>query len=102
MLAMVFSIAWASISNRPSKFAADPSTLMSGASNDSVSVVPPPAGANSNTQRFVVAASHIPGAYEEFSRFVVPELQRRGVFHNDYRGTTLRENLGLDRPRIGA
>jgi hypothetical protein len=24
------------------------------------------------------------------------------VLHNDYRGTTLRENLGLERPRIGA
>ena len=50
---------------------------------------------------YVVAASHVPGGYEEFVRFVVPELQRRGVLHNDYRGTTLRENLGLERPRIG-
>lgn len=46
---------------------------------------------------FVLMATHIPGAYEEFSRLVVPELQRRGLFHNDYAGTTLRENLGLDR-----
>ena len=44
---------------------------------------------------FVVAATHRPGAYEDFSRYVVPELQRRGVFHQDYAGTTLRENLGL-------
>jgi hypothetical protein len=51
---------------------------------------------------YVVAASHVPGGYEEFVRYVVPELQRRGVLHNDYRGTTLRENLGLERPRIGA
>lgn len=29
---------------------------------------------------------------------VVPELQRRGVFHSDYRGPTLRENLGIPRP----
>ncbi len=27
---------------------------------------------------FVVAATHVPGAYEDFVRFVVPELQRRG------------------------
>jgi FMN-dependent oxidoreductase (nitrilotriacetate monooxygenase family) len=47
---------------------------------------------------FVVAATHRPGAYEDFSRFVVPELQRRGVFHTEYAGTTLRENLGLARP----
>jgi alkanesulfonate monooxygenase SsuD/methylene tetrahydromethanopterin reductase-like flavin-dependent oxidoreductase (luciferase family) len=51
---------------------------------------------------FVIAASHVPGAYEDFSRLVVPELQRRGLFHTDYSGTTLRENLGLDRPAIGA
>ncbi len=44
---------------------------------------------------FVVAATHRPGAYEEFARLVVPELQRRGVFQRDYRGTTLRGNLGL-------
>ena len=48
---------------------------------------------------YVVAASHVPGGYEEFVRYVVPELQRRGLLHNDYRGTTLRENLGLERPR---
>ena len=47
---------------------------------------------------FVVAATHRPGAYEDFTRYVVPELQRRGVFHKDYAGTTLRENLGQPRP----
>ena len=46
---------------------------------------------------FVIMATHIPGTYEEFSRLVVPELQHRGIFHNDYRGSTLRENLGLPR-----
>jgi FMN-dependent oxidoreductase (nitrilotriacetate monooxygenase family) len=50
---------------------------------------------------FVVAASHVPGAYEQFSRLVVPELQRRGIYHSDYTGPTLRENLGLERPQIG-
>jgi hypothetical protein len=33
---------------------------------------------------------------------VVPELQRRGLFHKDYAGKTLRENLGLKRPTVGA
>ena len=47
---------------------------------------------------FVIAASHVPGTYEDFVRLVVPELQRRGLFHSDYEGTTLRENLGLQRP----
>ena len=51
---------------------------------------------------FVIAAAHVPGSYEEFSRMVVPELQRRGIFHMDYAGPTLRENLGLDRPAVGA
>ena len=44
---------------------------------------------------FVVSATHVPGAYEDFVGFVVPELQRRGLFHKQYAGTTLRENLGL-------
>lgn len=47
---------------------------------------------------FVLAATHTPGAYEDFVRFVVPELQRRGVYQKDYAGTTLRENLGLPIP----
>ncbi|WP_376890086.1 LLM class oxidoreductase [Brucella gallinifaecis] len=29
---------------------------------------------------------------------LIPELQRRGLFHDDYQGKTLRENLGLERP----
>jgi hypothetical protein len=29
-------------------------------------------------------------------------LQRRGLYHKDYRGATLRENLGLVRPEVGA
>ncbi|WP_081696279.1 NtaA/DmoA family FMN-dependent monooxygenase [Candidatus Micropelagos thuwalensis] len=44
---------------------------------------------------FVLFASHTPGAYEEFSRYVVPELQRRGIYHDDYAGPTLRGNLGF-------
>ena len=50
---------------------------------------------------FVLAATHIPGAYEDFARLVVPELQRRGLFHREYPGATLRENLGLPRPGRG-
>jgi FMN-dependent oxidoreductase (nitrilotriacetate monooxygenase family) len=49
---------------------------------------------------FVVAASHAPGAYEDFVRLVVPELQRRGLFRKDFQGSTLRENLGLKRPSL--
>ncbi|HVQ77945.1 MAG TPA: LLM class flavin-dependent oxidoreductase [Candidatus Binatia bacterium] len=51
---------------------------------------------------FVLAATHMPGAYEDFVRLVVPELQRRELYHREYAGTTLRENLGLPRPAPGA
>ncbi|MDJ0420575.1 LLM class flavin-dependent oxidoreductase [Rhodococcus opacus] len=47
---------------------------------------------------FVIAATHFPGAFEDFVRLVVPELQKRGVVREEYTGTTLRENLGLERP----
>ena len=50
---------------------------------------------------FVIAATHVPGAFEDFVRLVVPELQRRGIYHKDYKGATLRENLGLPRPELG-
>jgi FMN-dependent oxidoreductase (nitrilotriacetate monooxygenase family) len=50
---------------------------------------------------FVVSATHVPGAYEDFVRLVVPELQRRGVMRREYQGRTLRENLGLERAQIG-
>ena len=50
---------------------------------------------------FVIAATHVPGAYEDFVRLVVPELQRRGVFRTEYTGATLRENLGLPRAARG-
>ena len=51
---------------------------------------------------FVVAATHVPGAYADFVEYVVPELQRRGLYHTEYAGATLRDNLGLPRPAIGA
>ena len=47
---------------------------------------------------FVIAATHVPGAYEDFVRFVVPELQRRGLFRSEHAGRTLRENLGIPSP----
>jgi FMN-dependent oxidoreductase (nitrilotriacetate monooxygenase family) len=57
---------------------------------------------NHGCDGFVVAATHVPGAYADFVRHVIPELQRRGLYHKDYVGKTLRENLGLPRPPIGA
>ena len=48
---------------------------------------------------FVLAASHMPGAYDDVVRLLVPELQRRGLFQKNYAGATLRDNLGLAIPQ---
>jgi FMN-dependent oxidoreductase (nitrilotriacetate monooxygenase family) len=51
---------------------------------------------------FVIAPTWQPGTFEDFVKYVVPELQRRGVYRKEYTGSTLREHLGLPRPPIGA
>ncbi len=51
---------------------------------------------------YVLGGTHIPGTYEDFVRLVVPELQRRKIYHEEYAGPTLRENMGLPKPRRGA
>jgi len=51
---------------------------------------------------FVITGTYVPGAYEDFVKFVVPELQKRGIFQTEYQGATLRDNLGLMRPERGA
>lgn len=47
---------------------------------------------------FVLAATHLPGAFEDVTRMVVPHLQRSGLLRTAYEGGTLREHLGLARP----
>jgi FMN-dependent oxidoreductase (nitrilotriacetate monooxygenase family) len=47
---------------------------------------------------FNVVPPLLPNGFEDFTRLVVPELQRRGIFHKDYEGKTFRENLGLKVP----
>ena len=54
------------------------------------------------SSRIIGLSAAVPGAYADFVDFVVPELQRRGLYHQDYAGPTLRENLGLPRPAIGS
>ena len=44
---------------------------------------------------FNFMAPALPGGLDDFLSLVVPELQRRGLFRTEYRGTTLREHLGL-------
>src|SRR5712675_2244103 len=48
---------------------------------------------------FTVMFPYLPGGLDDFVDRVVPELQRRGIFRREYEGKTLRENLGLPRPR---
>lgn len=47
---------------------------------------------------FNVLPPTTPAGLDDFVDFIVPELQRRGLFRTEYEGTTLRENLGLKRP----
>jgi FMN-dependent oxidoreductase (nitrilotriacetate monooxygenase family) len=46
---------------------------------------------------FVIMPAYFPGAFDAFVDSVIPELQRRGLFRNEYVGTTLRSHLGLTR-----
>jgi FMN-dependent oxidoreductase (nitrilotriacetate monooxygenase family) len=53
---------------------------------------------NDGCDGFNITPTHLPGGCEDFVEMVTPELQRRGLFREDYQGRTLRENLGLKRP----
>ncbi|MFE6163999.1 NtaA/DmoA family FMN-dependent monooxygenase [Streptomyces sp. NPDC056486] len=48
---------------------------------------------------FTVMAADTAVDFENFTRLVVPILQRRGLFQKEYRATALRERYGLPRPR---
>ena len=47
---------------------------------------------------FILMCPTLPSSLEDFTRLVVPELRRRGLFREEYEGATLRENLGLPTP----
>ncbi|MGE8490904.1 MAG: nitrilotriacetate monooxygenase, partial [Paraburkholderia nemoris] len=48
---------------------------------------------------FNVMPPVLPEGLTDFAELVLPELRRRGLFRADYEGRTLRENLGLRRPK---
>ena len=48
---------------------------------------------------FLIQPSHLPGGLDDFVSLVIPELQARGLFRSEYEGPTLRDQLGLPRPR---
>jgi len=47
---------------------------------------------------FSLNAAFVPGGVDLICDLLVPELQSRGYFREEYQGTTLREHLGLPRP----
>jgi alkanesulfonate monooxygenase SsuD/methylene tetrahydromethanopterin reductase-like flavin-dependent oxidoreductase (luciferase family) len=47
---------------------------------------------------FIISAAYLPGVFEDFVVQVVPVLQERGVFRDEYEGATLRDHLGLELP----
>ncbi|MCG2608732.1 LLM class flavin-dependent oxidoreductase [Acinetobacter sp. SM34] len=53
---------------------------------------------NEGADGFNVLPPTTPAGLNDFVDFIVPELQRRGLFRTEYEGSTLRENLGLKRP----
>ncbi|EIZ78140.1 luciferase-like monooxygenase [Novosphingobium sp. Rr 2-17] len=50
---------------------------------------------------FNILAPTFPYGLDDVIELVLPELRRRGLFREDYEGSTLREHLGLKRPDAG-
>jgi FMN-dependent oxidoreductase (nitrilotriacetate monooxygenase family) len=48
---------------------------------------------------FTMMVDVLPEGLHDIVEMLVPELQRRGLFHTDYEYSTLRENLGLAAPQ---
>lgn len=48
---------------------------------------------------FMMQFATLPDGLTDFVNLVVPELQRRGLFRTAYSGSTLRDHLGLTRPK---
>ena len=54
---------------------------------------------NHGCDGFLVQPSHVPGGLDDFVAQVIPELRERGLFRTEYEGPTLRDQLGLPRPK---
>ncbi|QDS67542.1 hypothetical protein FKW77_002569 [Venturia effusa] len=48
---------------------------------------------------FTIVLPFLPQGLDDVTLRLVPELQRRDIFRKDYEGNTLREHLGLPRPK---
>lgn len=47
---------------------------------------------------FVISPASLPGTFSDFVEHVVPELQRRKIYRQEYEGKTLRSHLHLNYP----
>ena len=56
---------------------------------------------NGAADAFNIMPPILPTGLTDFVDQVVPILRKRGLFREEYEGSTLRENLGLKRPRNG-
>lgn len=54
---------------------------------------------NGAADEFNIMFPTVPTGLNDFVELVIPELRRRGIFREEYEGTTLREHLGLPRPK---
>ena len=54
---------------------------------------------NGAADGFNIMFPTVPAGLNDFVKLVIPELQRRSIFRKEYEGTTLREHLGLPRPK---
>jgi hypothetical protein len=56
---------------------------------------------NGAADGFNVMPPWLAGGFDVFAEQVLPILRRRGLFREEYNGTTLREHYGLARPASG-
>ncbi|MGL3213627.1 LLM class flavin-dependent oxidoreductase [Bradyrhizobium sp. BR 1433] len=54
---------------------------------------------NGAADGFNVMPPWLPGGFDIFAEQVVPILRKRGLFRDEYSGTTLRDHYGLSRPQ---
>lgn len=52
--------------------------------------------------RFNICPATLPQGIDDLAELVIPEMRRRGLFRTEYEGTTLWQNLGLNRVVFGA
>ena len=48
---------------------------------------------------FIFQPPYLPGGLDEVTQLLIPELQDRGLAATQYKGATLREHMGLARPK---